>query len=165
MKGSRRLGHPRPAVSEVTGTILTIAITLIAGFAVFGYINDQATVSEGQYGQAVAGAVNSVRESFVIIDMSVSQQCTSGVNMWIYNNGEVSLQIVQVLLYDTSNSTNSVQLLAPTPILPQASPTPLHLRVPSGLPSSLCPFTSGHTYLVKVTGLYGDVVSYYTVAP
>ena len=57
----------RRADSEVMGTRLMVAVTLVAGATVFGFVNGQAAASESQYGASVAINVNSLKEHFVIL--------------------------------------------------------------------------------------------------
>ena len=61
---NRRRG--RAGISEVVAAVLTIAITLIAGAALFGYVNGQAATSESNLGNAVGGNVNFLNERFVV---------------------------------------------------------------------------------------------------
>lgn len=87
----------RQGVSEVEAAVLTIAITLIAGAALFGYVNDEAATSERQYGAAVGGTVNFLNENFVVVDMAVTPG-SSSVTLVIYNNGQEALNISSILL-------------------------------------------------------------------
>jgi hypothetical protein len=90
---------------------MTIAITLIAGAALFGYVNNEAAVNEKLYGQAVAGTVNFLNEQFVVVDMAVTP-ASHTVTLVIYNNGQEGLNITSVLLYDQQpfSSGNSLDV-------------------------------------------------------
>ncbi len=99
----------RIATSEAIGTLLTITITLIAGSAVWEYVNVQAGASELSYANTVVGTDNFLAENFKVSDISFSTltakggSCTSGhcsIVFWLYNVGLVSDQISQVRLYD-----------------------------------------------------------------
>jgi len=106
------MGHVRrrKAVSELLGTLIMVAITLVAGFAIFGYVNGQAATSENQYGESVANNVNYLSEHFVIVNVqfanSAGGNCASSggstycaqVSISVYNNGAVDLTIQQLLL-------------------------------------------------------------------
>ncbi|MDG6964975.1 MAG: hypothetical protein JRM83_08340, partial [Nitrososphaerota archaeon] len=78
----------RRGLSEVIGTVLVAAMTLIAGAAIFGYVN-------GQY----------LEEKFTVVDI-VASNVTCGTStcasftLWIYNTGRIDLSLVQVRLYD-----------------------------------------------------------------
>lgn len=96
------------------GTLIMVAITLIAGAAVFGWIDGQAGSSENAYGQSVASNVNFLKERFVEVSQSYSgasggacsggspAQC-AGASFWLYNNGQV-----EFTLYSLRIASNSV---------------------------------------------------------
>ncbi len=89
-----------------------IAITLVAGAAVFGFVNGQAGVSEGQYNAAVANNANYLREHFEVVNAYYSNSglCLSGpcFSISLYNNGAVGLTISQitVISYSTTSANN-----------------------------------------------------------
>ena len=112
-----------------------VAVTLVAGVAVFGWVNGQAATSENALGQNEAKQANYEQESFVIVSVQFSDsnpsgcQVTSGqtycnqVSVAIYNNGGIGLTIQSIVF---SNSTDksasgvtvpllSVSLTLPTP--------------------------------------------------
>lgn len=91
----------RHALSEVVGTVLTAAMTIIAGAAIFGYVNGQAGTSAQAYGNNVAGSINYLNEKFAVVDLSFG---TSSVTVWIYNNGHAGLNLLQMRLYDSSGT-------------------------------------------------------------
>jgi len=112
------MGHVRRrrALSELVGTLLMVGITLVAGFAIFGFVNGQAGVSENQYGESVANNVNYLRENFVLVNVQFSyngaacslsggQHYCNQVAVSIYNNGAVTLNIKQIVL-DTLSTTS-----------------------------------------------------------
>jgi flagellin-like protein len=175
---SRRRRH---AISELVATVLTIAITLIAGAAVFSFVNSQAGASEQQYGAAVGGTIDSIRERFVVVDMAFSQttSCSGAscsVTIWIFNSGSVNLQLATVTLNGPgaqnmvfSNDVNAVpncataQSLVPSPAVSAINVAPgietqltLNLGACSG--SSM---NSGSAYSVIVLSTRGNTVTYY----
>ena len=97
----------RKAVSEIMGTLIMVTITLIAGAAVFGWVNGQASNSEGAYGQSVANNVNFLRERFVVVTQSFTGTGTNGIcaggthpyleclgaNFWLYNSGQLGFTL------------------------------------------------------------------------
>ena len=110
----------RVAVSELIGTLVMVAITLVAGAAAFGYIENQAKVSEGAYGQSVANNVNYLRESFVVVSQTFSGtgagnhcaggtppnlQCT-GAGFWLFNNGEIGFTLYSIQIKSTPLNPN-----------------------------------------------------------
>ncbi len=94
----------RAAVTEIVGAVLTVAITLIAGAAVFGYVRGQAGVSEQQIAKGVGTTVNFLQERFVVVDLGFgsSTQATA----WLYDNGNTDLQLVRLRLYDSAGLVN-----------------------------------------------------------
>lgn len=96
----------RRALAEIVGTLVMVAITLVTGAAVFGWINGQAGSSENAYGQSVANNINFLNERFVLVSQtftaSPSGPCTGGstpnfqcstAGFWIYNNGQVGFTL------------------------------------------------------------------------
>ena len=101
----RLSGHRRRALSEVIGTVLVASMTLIAGAAIYGYVNGQASVASQAYGQAVGNSVQYLEEKFTVVDV-VASNVTCGTStcasftLWIYNTGRIELSLFQVRLYD-----------------------------------------------------------------
>jgi len=100
------LKRRRVAVSEIIGTLIMIAITLVAGAAVFGFVNGQAKNAEGAYGASVANNVNFLRERFSPVSQlftgSGGGACSGGTapyyqclgaSFWIYNNGAIAFTL------------------------------------------------------------------------
>ena len=102
----------RKGVSELIGTLIMVAITLVAGFAIFGYVNGQAATSENQYGQSVANNVNYLREEFSVVSVQFThcsgtpEYCT-GITVAIYNKGAVTLTISSISVTNVGNTTVS----------------------------------------------------------
>ena len=87
----RRIG-----VSEVVGSLVMIAITLIAGTAAFGYVNGQTGVAAGQIGNSVANNVNYLREKTTIALVNFDNN--TGVSVYIFNNGAEVLTIASLII-------------------------------------------------------------------
>jgi flagellin-like protein len=86
--------HKRPGLSELVGSLLVVAMTIIAGAAVFGYVNSQAGLTEQQYGASVGGVINQIQEKFVVFDISFPSSTSASI--WIYNTGHLTLQIASI---------------------------------------------------------------------
>ncbi len=188
----------RVAISEVFGSLLSIAVTVIAGAAVFGYVNNQARVSEVNYANSVANTNNYLAESFKVIDIYFPS--STQIAFWVYNSGNTNLQTFQVRVYGTAGLINilynytvsgstktdrlydlratsayyfstcrlsgssyenptvsSVNTVISNSILIQLTVPP----TTTNCPSYGSTFNTGTTYYVVVTGVYGNVVSYY----
>lgn len=175
----RRLG-----ISEIVGSVLAIALTIIAGSAVFGYVNAQANTTEKQYGSSVGATINYLQEQYGVVDISFTS--STQVTLYVYNYGRVPLSLVQAIVY---NSTQAIYVVyTPTQVastkpsvctvaasLSNESPllwstaTNSGMNVTEGYVSTLtltlpacsgASFVSGTTYTVKLTGLYGNTVAY-----
>jgi flagellin-like protein len=103
MRFSER-ARARPGVSEVVGSLLTIAVTLIAGAVTWGYANSQAAVSENSLQNSFLSTNNYLNEQFKVIDITFAS--TTQVTFWVYNVGSIPLQLFQVRLYDSAGLVN-----------------------------------------------------------
>jgi len=112
----------RLGIAELTGSLLMIALTIVAGAAVFGWAITQAGVSEGSLGQNAANQANYYHESFVVVSIQFSYNTAgttgpcqvTGGNTWcnqvsvaIYNNGQVGLTIQSIVLASASSTSAS----------------------------------------------------------
>lgn len=178
LRSRRRLG-----VSEIVATLLTIAITIIAGAAVFSYANSQANVTERQYGTAVGTSVQALEERFTVVQMNFT---STKVTIWLYNIGSINLAPVQILLYNNGRSLylmyNATKVISYQPTgcatasPPGSNESPLMWNSKTGsglavstqlvqkltlaLPCVSESFTTGSTYTVNILGLYGNSVVY-----
>src|SRR5256712_9788648 len=163
---------------------MTMAITLVAGTAVFGYVRTQANVSELAYGQNVGTTINFLQERFVIPLVSYS---SNTVTIYVYNNGQTIDQFTQVEVYGPTRSamdvvydTNYATVNTPascrgqTPAGTLETPplgastfsfsikvnyvTSIYIKLPTcgGLS-----FPPGVTYFVKCIGQYANTAGYY----
>jgi hypothetical protein len=183
---ANRRARARAGISDVMASILSIVITLIAGFSVFSYVNGQAAVSMRQLGSAYGSTVNYLQERFVVVNVNFS---SSKVTIWLYNNGATTLYIVQVLVYNSTrslyvlyNATKVVNMNNPgscsvspsgleNPLLynpsqpssqgiPVGQMQPLTLTLPSCLSSPNNAFNAGRAYTITVLALYGNLITY-----
>ena len=103
-KGKRRKG-----LSELVGTLAMVSITLVAGAAVFGWINGQANSSETAYGVSVANNINFLRERFVVVTQSFSTNggsCSGSCNQlsfWAYNDGQITFSLLTVRIQNLTD--------------------------------------------------------------
>ena len=118
----------RRGISELLATLIMIAVTLIAGVAVFGWINGQAANSEKAYGNSVANNVNFLNERFVEVTQTFSGtgakgvcsggspvQCT-GASFWVYNTGSVGFTLLSLQIKNLTDIPGSA-----------ANPNPLNI--------------------------------------
>ena len=180
-----KLTARRRGVSELVGSLLAIAITIIAGAAVFGYVNTQAGVTERQLGSGVGATVNYLQERFVVVDMYFAS--ASQVTVYVYNNGNIALFPIEIILYNSGRTlyltytASTVAYTAPscgsfTASTSYENPLLWSTATSSGIQVSIqsfqaitltlptcsgASFVSGTTYVVNVVGLYGNNVIYY----
>ena len=188
-RGNRK----RRAISELVGTLLMVAITLVAGAAAFSWVNGQASTSENAYGQNAAAGVNYLQEHFAPVTETFT--CTSGActaaNIWIFNNGRVpftlsTLQIqtaatcqigpcsyyLNVVFTSTgyttttpsaSCSSSSSGGFSPTGAVPIGSlSSPYVVTIPSCTGQNN--IMVGQSYVITMTGIYGNVVPFQVTA-
>ena len=199
----RKLSRNRVAVSELVGTLIMVAITLVAGAAAFGWVNGQAGVSENVYGQSAAAGSNYLREHFAPVTSTFggtgaggtcsgtlpNRVCTTA-SFWVFNNGQLAFTLSSLQIQSPKGSPNYLYIVytatgftaysSPTgptiscsPSTPGFSPT---TTVPIGTLSST-PYSVtipncngvndifvGQSYIITMTGLYGNVVSYQLTA-
>jgi flagellin-like protein len=181
MKTTRRAG-----ISELMAAVLTIAITLVAGAALFSYVNSEASNSESQLGNANAANVNFLNEKFTVVNLAI-QANGNNAYIWIYNNGNIALQLGQISLYQSNKFSidtvfNNINRVGNTGcISPSGNGTATSTATgapfvfgsagtqipkesnPYELTLTLapgCSFASGTTYFASVVGFYGNVVVY-----
>jgi len=124
-----RLTKRRVGISDLFGSLLMIAITLVAGVAAFGWINGQAATSERAYGNSVGNNINLLNERFTVVTQTfyagVGSPCTAGTSpnfqctgasFWIYNNGQAAFNLTYI---QAQNLTD----IPPT----AANPNPLNI--------------------------------------
>lgn len=133
----------RVGISELTGTLMMIAITLVAGAAVLAWVNSQAAVSESAYGQRIGNQVDFYNEQFVIVSVQFSERqggvptsCVSGgsgttycntVSVAIYNTGNVSLQVRDFSIENLTDKSTSGTSVPKLSITSDNSTTPLQV--------------------------------------
>lgn len=177
--------HRRRAVSELVATMLLLAMTVVAGFALFGFVRAEAGSSELSYAQNVGGTIQYLQERFVVPQVSYS---ASSVTIYVYTSGAVPTQLAQVEIFgptraamDVVYDANHVTVNAPASCAGQSSASasneaPLLGDAQGGfsaavdnvatlvltLPScSGLAFAPGTTYFVELLGVAGDTVTYY----
>lgn len=174
----------RKGIAEVMGAVILLAVTLVAGFAVFGYVRAEANVSELSYGQSVGATDSYLQERFVVPLVAYS---SSSVTIYVYTNGQVASQLAQVEVYgptraamDVVFNANQVTVINPAACAMQvkASSSNESPLLGSGtgsfsaavntvasvvltLPAcSGLSFQSGNNYFVSLLGQFGNTAVY-----
>jgi flagellin-like protein len=123
MKPILRFGRAtkRRAVSELVGTLLMVAITLVAGAAAFSWVNGQTNSSESIYGANAAAGANYLQEHFAPITQTFTGPagaacsgtpdiCTIA-NFWIFNNGRVPFTLSSLQIQSAAGSSNPLNIV------------------------------------------------------
>jgi hypothetical protein len=165
---------------------MTVAVTLVAGTTVFGYVRSQANLSELALSQNVGSTLGFLQERFVVPLVSYS---SNSVTIYIYNNGQTTDQFTQIEVYGPTRSamdivydTNYATVNSPVACREQtpagnletpplgATPSSFSVKVNNiasitiKLPNCAQPqlsFQPGTTYFVKILGQYGNTAIYY----
>ena len=160
-------------------------MTMVAGFAIFGYVNSQAGVSELSYAQSVGGTMSFLQERFVT---SLVTYTSSSITVYIYTNGQIPSQFAQIEVYgptrasmDVVYTANTVTVSNPpacqgqtaastsneSPMLGTGA-SDLSVKVNNvgtivlTLPTCAgLSFQAGNTYFVSLLGRYGNTAVYY----
>ena len=174
----------RRAVSELTGVLLSLGVTLTAGAAVWAFARSQAGVQEQQLGTAFNSNVNALNEQFVVAQVVYA---ASSITIYIYNSGQAPVQFSQIEVYNSTRTKidltftatkvtdlNHVGTCSVTPpgalesTLLGGSPT--SFTVNGGTVSAITltfpgcytgTFKSGFTYFLNVLGRYGNTATYF----
>lgn len=160
-------------------------MTLVAGFAIYGFVNTQAAVSELSYAQSVGGTMSFLQERFVATLVTYT---STSVTVYIYTNGQIPSQFAQIEVYgptrdgmDVVFTANYVTVSNPPTCRDQTpastsnespmlgtSASDLSVKVNYvgsivlTLPSCLgLSFTAGNIYFVALLGRYGNTAVYY----
>jgi flagellin-like protein len=155
----------RPAISEVTGTLIMVAITLVAGAAVFGFVNAQSGSSANAVGKSAASNINFLNEREQIVTAAIFGASPSyQAQIWVYNSGSISPEnMTSAVVYATASPSNvcAVSLHKQPSALVYAGQisSAITVTIPSAATSG-CPspfqFVSGSSYTFEVIGLYGS---------
>lgn len=145
------------------GTLIMVAITLIAGSAVFGYVNGQAATSVGSYS-------NAVNEKFTIVYAFFP--AANQLSVAIYNSGSIPLGIISLSIVDPSGliavfppsaaaCSGTYALGSPTlparssPMEPLTSPVSYTLQLPISGTGCLTSISASGSYSIIAFGLNG----------
>lgn len=82
---------------------------MIAGAAVWGFVNGQASTTEQAYANDIGSSVNNLNEKLSIVDLS--WQSSTSAEIWLLNTGQITLQIQQIRVYNSTNTPSRVNLL------------------------------------------------------
>ncbi len=145
------------------GSLIMIAITLVAGAAIFGFVNGQSGNSAQAVGDSTAKNINFLNEREVLVYAALGGTSPSpSANIWVYNNGLINPEnMTNVQFYDKAAPGNvcTVQIPKGSGYISTSSVRQLTVSVPS-TPTTACPspidFQASHAYTFIVIGQYGS---------
>ena len=97
----------RKGVSPVIATVILIGVTLAVGFATWGFASGTIGAMLQSQGETVTSDISNLRERFVIANVNIS---TSKVTVWVYNNGRIPTEILDLFVGQSSTSMVKVQV-------------------------------------------------------
>lgn len=150
----RNEDRKRAGVSDLVASLLTLAITVIVGVSVFGFVNAQSSMSSQSYGESVNTYVEQMREKFVIVNAALNYPSSDKVTVWFYNYGGIDTQMVQIYIGTSESNLESV------------SSSSLPLDLPKGSIRSITfDYTTsvGQVYYIKAVGARGNIQSSFQV--
>jgi hypothetical protein len=165
--------------------LIMIAITLVAGAAVFSFVNGAAGNSAKAVGNSVASNINFLNEREVVVAAcwaSSSGSCKAGgtsLELYVYNNGAISPETMnEISLTNNTSGANPVNCCWTNSSLAQASTNPCDNSTSDSnlasvtvstqkvggylvTPGSSCHMNIGHSvdvhsYTLEVIGEYGS---------
>lgn len=151
LKHRRR--RSKRAVSEIIGTIVLIAVTVVLGAGAWIWASSSSLSSQANFNNAAA-------ERFVVVSANFSTYAGSPpssnkVTVWIYNSG-ITTSISSILL----NSSCTAAPLGGCNIGTQLLSGQLrHITITLSAPTD-----KGHLQTIKAVGQYGYIYSYQVVS-
>ncbi len=142
------------ALSDLLASVITIAITIIAGVSVFSFVNAQSSASSQSYGQSVGTYIEQIREKYVIVNAALNYPSANKITVWFYNYGEIDTQIIQLYIGTSESSLGNV------------SSSSLPLDLPRGSIKSITfdyTTTTGQVYYIKAVGVKGNTQTSFQV--
>lgn len=171
-KGRHRSQRKRAGITPVIATLMIIAVTIVAGGAVFFYVNSQAAIQEQRLGEANSSYLNFLNERFVTVNANFS---SNKVTIWFYNNGNLTTKIQQIWIWNTTRSlyvaynssgvfsgSSSYPVSLESPVLPISLPSGSTQKITLTLPGTLT-FNAGRTYYIHAVAQYGNTYTYFQV--
>ena len=151
----------RLAISEVLGSLIMVSITLIAGAAVFGFINGQASNSAQAVGNSAAQGANYLNEKETIVYAcpSVSGACSSigspvsTAIVYVYNSGAINPETMVSLTAKDNTVGGSCVTTGISVSISERTTQAITVTCSNSF------FVAGHSYTFEVFGKYTSSAS------
>ena len=170
-------------VSPVIATVIILAVTVTLGIALWSFVNSEVNTSTEVFANEVTDYINYLNDRFIIVNIAFSHDAVAAssppdnfVSVWIYNNGNLPLEVNAVFFGPGSSSMKQVEFWSgclATDCMNTVIDNPdENLEIPRktmGVVSFDCaavdppcsPLTSDTTYYVKVLTESGANQSYF----
>ena len=148
----------KKGVSPVIATIMIIGVTLVVGFATWGFASGAIGSLLQSQSETVSSDINNLRERFVIVNVNISLS-RDKVTVWVYSNGRLSTEITDLFVGGSSTSMIEVPNNNYTVIGKPAPPYDLEV-------GQLITITfkhnsaSGSDLYIKAVGKFGNSYTY-----
>ena len=98
----------RVAMSPVIASIILSAMVLVVGAGVWSYSQGAASMVANDYADDTIDMINTIQERYVIEHINFDND-THALTLWIYNYGDVSINIdTKITVDDTEYENNSI---------------------------------------------------------
>jgi archaellum component FlaF (FlaF/FlaG flagellin family) len=148
----------KKGVSPVIATTIIIGVTLVVGFATWGFASGAIGSLLQSQGETVASDINNLRERFVIVNVNISAS-RDKVTVWVYNNGRLPTEITDLFIGGSSTSMIEVPNSNYTSIGKPAPP--YDLEVGQLITITFRHYSiSGSDLYIKAIGKFGNSYTY-----
>ncbi len=154
LRFSRRKG--RVAISEVLGSLIMIAITLVAGAGVFGFVNGQSGISSSAVGANAAKNINFLNEKETIVYAAMVN--ANSANVWVYNYGSIDPETMTNILVTDTSAPSTVCTITISSSVARLQVQQISVNLPLGCTGGSPPLTfqATHSYTFVVVGQFAS---------
>ena len=100
----------RSAMSPVIASVILSAMVLVVGAGVWSYSQGAASMIANDYADDTIDMINTIQERYVI-EHSNFDNTTHKLTLWVYNYGDVSINIdTKITVEDTDYENNSITI-------------------------------------------------------
>lgn len=117
----KRRKKSKIAISEVLGTVLLMALTIVIGFAAWMWASSAAASAERNFGDSIQSNISCLSQNFVITNANFSATSHNLVTVWFFNNGIGSIGLSELTISNASSGgtwsySNSTLITASTTV-------------------------------------------------
>jgi flagellin-like protein len=157
-------------ITPVLATIIMLGVTLTVAFAAWAWARGATGSTENNFNNSTGQNINQLKERLAIPTVNFSSTLKNKVTVWLYNDGNITTNVVQVWVSNSTYTWCAVSTSQSNPPPQCTTTTGLPVNLPQGnlaastfTASSTNQFNSGSLYTIKVLATYGNTFTY-TVA-